>query len=132
MYRINSPKKINVTCKHCGAIHVDVPVEYDAQGGYADLETWPCGETECNVQLCSACPQFRCKICGATFCESHRVQFVDPELCGDCGPDQETTRLARILAEEWYSGQPWDTLTDQQRRDALVEAEAARKAGARW
>ena len=33
-------------------------------------------------------------------------------------------RWALTLAEEWWDGQPWETLTDQQRKDALREAES--------
>ena len=40
------------------------------------------------------------------------------------GYGRDIMREAETLAEEWWSGARWDSLTEQQQKDALVEAEA--------
>ena len=40
------------------------------------------------------------------------------------GYSQEIINEAETLAKEWWNGVRWDTLTAQQQKDALAEAEA--------
>jgi hypothetical protein len=87
MYRISSPKKVDISCPHCDTLHTDVPVEYDEDGGYADLDTEHCNADFCTVELCSSCPQFTCDGCGDKFCLEHVTKQDDLEFCPDCAAD---------------------------------------------
>ena len=89
MFRISSPKKVDVGCPNCDNLHTDVPVEYDEDGGYADLDTEHCNADFCTVQLCSSCPQFTCDGCGDKFCLEHlSLRDTDGlEFCSDCAAD---------------------------------------------
>lgn len=67
-------------CLNCGTLHTDVPVSYDEDGYFLELDTVACGDDECTKQLCSCCPQFTCEACGLAFCLEH-VALEEEEEC---------------------------------------------------
>ena len=89
MYRIPSPKKADISCQHCDTIHTDVPVEYDEDGGYADLDTEHCNANNCTVELCASCPQFTCDGCGDKFCLEHFTKVAGLDICPVCADEEE-------------------------------------------
>jgi len=71
---------VPVECPTCRSIH-RVSVEQDERGGYAYIQTVPCGE--CGENLCSECSRFSCD-CGGTFCTAHGVAFEGAMWCRSC------------------------------------------------
>ena len=60
-------KTVDLECRLCFTLHT-VEVEYDEDGGHAEIERTPCHDADCTRKICGACPQFTCFCCGLTFC----------------------------------------------------------------
>jgi hypothetical protein len=86
MYRVSISKNVTMTCPHCESDH-SVPVQVDEDGPYGEIETEPCHHDECEVKLCSCCPQFVCDGCGLKHCLEHRTMSQMLDLCPDCAAD---------------------------------------------
>jgi hypothetical protein len=99
VYRVPVPERIELTCPNCGGIH-NCPVEFDADGGYAYIETEFCNAPLCMVKLCDQCPQHVCDGCGNKFCADH--EFIEQgdgdKFCVDC--DKEANRRERPRRRE--------------------------------
>jgi hypothetical protein len=108
MYRIPSPRKASVECPHCNTLHVDVPVEYDEDGGYVDLDAEHCNADNCTVKLCSSCPQFVCSCCGLKHCLEHLTKSDDLSLCPLCVGKPEPECECRNVTGRWDLEETWD------------------------
>jgi len=92
------PSSTTVTCKRCKTVHLNVPVEYDEDGPYAELDTEMCSEDGCMKELCPSCQQFVCDFCQLTFCTEHKVLDGGLEVCSECAR-QSVDEGAEELAE---------------------------------
>lgn len=78
------PSSTTVTCKRCKTVHLNVPVECDEDGPYAEIETSRCNADGCDAELCSQCDQFRCDSCDLPHCLDHRIEHGGEVLCPVC------------------------------------------------
>jgi hypothetical protein len=90
--------RLDLICETCKTVHVDVPVQHDEDGAYAEIDTVPCRSDKCTARLCHSCPQFECDGCRLPHCESHRVRFGDQSLCPVCMA--EVSEEAAVVTEE--------------------------------
>ena len=106
MYRV---RKVDVSCENCDTLHTDVPVEFDEDGGYADLDTEHCNADNCTVELCESCPQFTCDGCGDKFCLEHVSKRDDLELCPVCVAElpEPECECANVTGR-WDTQETWD------------------------
>ena len=79
------------TCPHCQTEFTGLEVEGDEDGNYwVHLETAPCSQSGCPVEVCSYCPQDDCDGCGGTFCQKHLYEAGDLKLCAVCKAECES------------------------------------------
>lgn len=72
-----------VECCHCLTLH---PADRN-EDGCPEIEQVACGDDECEVRLCSECPQFQCDYCNLPHCMSHLHEYSGLRLCGPCMAD---------------------------------------------
>jgi len=92
------PKTVDLECRNCCTLHT-VEVEYDEEGGHAEIERTPCHDDECTSKLCACCPQFTCECCGLTFCleASHIGLEEEPDCtCEQIDVDQVDARYCGL------------------------------------
>lgn len=89
------PQFTSASCPTCNTLFDRLPVEYDADIGYAVLEVHPCGDATCGKLLCACCDQFHCDGCGQAFCADHLISVPDgtdhplhccPPCAAECEP----------------------------------------------
>jgi len=103
------PKTIDLECRNCCTLHT-VEVEYDEDGGYAEIERIPCHDDECTRKLCACCPQFTCECCGLTFClqADHIGLEEEPECtCVQTDVDQVDARYCGLHGTHYPKTLHW-------------------------
>ena len=76
------------TCLNCNTLFINLPAEYDEDGGYVALKVIPC--TRCGKILCASYDFASCDGCGSVLCADCLVPVEDGgesaglQCCREC------------------------------------------------